>query len=103
MAISRVVTVRVLPKRLNDFITRLGQVKKILERHGARVTFFRTLAGSDPNGVLVVSTVDDWPQFAQVAAKVEADGEWQAFERQLVDDPVAERVSSSMIQDFTLP
>jgi hypothetical protein len=103
MAISRVVSVRVLPKRLDDFITRLGEAKKILERNGARVTFFRTLAGPDPNAVLIVSTVEDWPQFAQVAAKVESDAAWQAFERQLVDDPVAERLSSGMIQDFTLP
>jgi hypothetical protein len=103
MAIARVTSVRVLPGRLDDFISRLGEAKKILEGHGSSVTFYRTLAGPEPNAVLIVASVDDWPQFAQVAAKVEADPAWQAFERQLANDPVAERLGTSMIQDFTLP
>lgn len=103
MAIARVVSVRVLPGRLDEFINRLGEAKKILEGHGATVTFYRTHAGPDPNAVLVVSSVDDWAQFAEVSAKVEVDAAWQAFERQQADDPAAERLSNSIIQDFTLP
>ena len=103
MAISRVVSVRVLPGRLDDFISRLGEAKKILESHGSSVTFYRTLAGPQPDAVLIVSSVDDWPQFAEVSAKVQADATWQAFERQLANDPVVERLGTSMIQDFTLP
>ena len=103
MTIARVVSVRVLPGRLDDFINRLGEAKKILESHGSNVTFYRTLAGPEPDAVLIVSTVDDWPQFAEVSAKVQADATWQAFERQLANDPVVERLGTSMIQDFTLP
>ncbi len=103
MSISRVVSVRPLPGRLDDFIARLGEGKKILESHGANVTFYRTIAGPDPNAVLVVSTVDDWQQFAKSAEAIQADATWQAFERKLVDDAVAERSSISIIQDFKLP
>ncbi len=103
MPISRVVTVRVLPGRLDEFINRLGEGKKILEGHGSNVTFYRTVAGPESNAVLIISTVDDWQQFGEVAAKVQADSSWQAFERQLANDPVAEQLSTSILQDFTLP
>lgn len=103
MSISRVVSVRPLPGRLDDFLARLGEGKKILESHGASVTLYRTIAGPDPNSVLVVSTVNDWKQFAKSAEAIQADATWQAFERKLVDDPVAERSNIGIIQDFTLP
>lgn len=104
MSISRVVSVRPLPGRLDDFLARLGEGKKILESHGANVVFYRIIAGPDhPNTVLAVSTVADWKQFAKVAQEVQADAAWQAFERKLVDDPVAERINIGIIQDFTLP
>ena len=103
MSISRVVTVRVLPGRLDEFINRLGEGKKILEGLGSNVTYYRTVAGPEPNAVLIISTVDDWQQFGEVAAKVQANSAWQAFERQLTDDPVAELLSTSILQDFTLP
>jgi len=103
MSISRVVSVRPLPGRLDDFLGRLGEAKKILESHGANVVFYRTIAGPEPNAVLAVSTVADWKQFGKVAQEVQADASWQAFERKLVDDPVAERLNIGIIQDFTLP
>jgi hypothetical protein len=103
MAITRVTSVRPLPGKLDAFLGRLAEAKKILEGHGSSVTFYRTHAGPDPNAVLVVASVDDWAQFAEVSAKVQADAAWQAFERQQADDPAAERLGSSIIQDFTLP
>jgi hypothetical protein len=103
MAIARVVSVRVLPGRLDDFLSRLGDMKKILEGHGTTVTFYRTLSGPNPNTVLIVSSVPDWPTYAKVAEKIQADGAWQAFERKHANDPAGEILADGMIQDFKLP
>src|SRR3990172_2816796 len=103
MAIANVATLRILPGRLDHFLSRLGEAKKILEGHGSTVTFYRTMSGPTPNAVLFVSSVPDWPTVANVAAKVEADGAWRALERRSAQDPVSETLSSGMIQDFKLP
>ena len=103
MSISRVITVRVLPGRLDDFINRLGEGKKIRESAGFNVTFYRTVAGPESRTVLIITTADDWAQFGEITAKLQADAAWQAFDRQLSNDPVAEELSTSIIQDFTLP
>ncbi len=103
MSVSRVITLRVLPGRVDDFMNRLGEGKKIRESHGFNVTFYRTVAGPESNAVLIITTADDWPQFGEITAKLQADSAWQAFDRQLADDPVAEELSISILQDFTLP
>ena len=103
MSVSRVITLRVLPGRVDDFMNRLGEGKKIRESAGFNVTFYRTEAGPESRTVLIITTADDWQQFAEITAKLQADAAWQAFDRQLSNDPVAEEVSTSIIQDFTLP
>ncbi len=103
MAIARVVTARCLPGKVDQFIAGLGEVKKILEGHGTRVSFYRGVAGGIPNTVLIVSEVDDWASFGEVSAKVSADPGWQAIERRIVDDPSAEILSSEIIQQFDIP
>ena len=103
MAIARVVTARCLPGKVDEFITGLGEVKKILEGHGSRVSFYRGVAGGTPNTVLIVSEVDDWASFGEISAKVSADASWQAIERRIVDDPSAEILSSEIIQQFEIP
>jgi hypothetical protein len=92
-----------LPNRLDEFIARLAETKKIFERNGAQVSFHRIVAGSEPEGVLFVSSVDDWARWAQCAAKLEADREWQALDRKSADDPAAEMLSSGILQEFELP
>jgi len=103
MAIAQVSSMRILPGRLDDFLSRCGEAKKILESHGSTVTFYRTLAGPTPNAVLFVSSVPDWATVAKVAAKVEADPTWRALERKSAEDPAVEVLSTGMIQDFKLP
>ena len=61
------------------------------------------MAGPESRAVLVITTADDWQQFAEITAKLQADAAWQAFDRQLSNDPVGEELSTSIIQDFTLP
>ena len=103
MPIARVVTVRCLPGKLDAFLAGLGEVKKIIEGHGANVSFYRGVAGGPPNTVRIISEVEDWPTFGEVGAKVSADPGWQAIERRLVDDPAAEILSSEIVERFEIP
>ena len=91
-----------VPGRLDDFISRLGEAKKIMERNGAKVSFHRMIAGSD-DGVLFVSEVADWDAYAKCAKKMEADKDWEALDRKSADDPVAQMASTGILQEFKLP
>ncbi len=103
MSIVRVVTARAVPHKLDAFIAGLGEVKKILEGHGTRVNFYRSVAGGTPNTILIVSEVDDWASFGEVAAKVGADPGFQDIQRRNADDPFAEILSNDIIEQFELP
>ena len=103
MSIARVLTLRPLPNKLDEFIGDLAEGKKILEGHGVRVNFYRTVAGPEPNAVLIVGEVDDWPKFGEVAAKLGSDAAFQALQRKIVDTPSAETLSNEIIEQFELP
>ncbi len=103
MAVARVTSARPNPNRLDDFLAALGDAKRIFERAGARVRFSSVVAGSEPNAVLIFSGVDDWAQWAEVAKKLEADGEWADFRRKVANDPPGETLSSGIVQEFELP
>ena len=93
---------RPLPGRLDDFISRLGDSKRIMERAGAKVSFYRMVAGSESEGVLYVSEVEDWDAYAKCAKKIEADKDWEALDRLSANDPAAEMLSTGILQEFTL-
>lgn len=103
MTISQSVLVRPLPNRLDDFIARLGKSKTLFEQVGANVRLFRTVAGSESNAVLFVSTVDDWDAWAKAAAKLEGNADYAAFERLNANDPAGEVVANGILQEFELP
>jgi hypothetical protein len=102
MAISQVTVLRPLPNRLEDFLSHLQTAKSIFEKSGATVHFHRTVAGSEPNAVLLTSTVADWGAWAKAAKAVEGNADYQAFERQTANDPAAEVVSSGIVEEFDL-
>jgi hypothetical protein len=68
-----------------------------------RESLYRDVAGGTPNTVLIVSTVDDWASFGEVAAKMSADASWQAIQRRIVDDPSAEILSNVITEQFEVP
>ena len=102
MTISQATLVRPLPNRLDDFIARLQTAKSIFEKNGATVHFYRTVAGSDPNAVLVTSTVKDWDAWAKAAKKTEGNADYQKFERESANDPAGEILSSGILEEFEL-
>ena len=103
MPIGTLSMMRPVPGRLDDFISRLGEAKKIMERNGAKVSFHRMVAGSEPEGVLYVSEVADWDAYAKCAKKMEADKDWEALDRKSADDPAAQMISGGILQEFELP
>ena len=55
MAIARVIRARCVPHQLDQFMAGLAEAKKIIEGHGARVTFYSNSAGG-------TSAAQVWPQ-----------------------------------------
>jgi hypothetical protein len=102
MAISQVTLLRPLPNRLDDFVSRLKTAKTLFEKNGATVHFYRTVAGSESNAVLLTSTVDDWDAWAKAAKATEGSADYQAFERESANDPAAEILSSGILEEFEL-
>jgi hypothetical protein len=102
MTISQATLVRPLPNRLDDFIARLQTAKSIFEKNGATVHFYRTIAGAEPNAVLVTSTVNDWEAWAKAAKNTEESADYRAFERESANDPAGEVVSSGIPEEFEL-
>ena len=103
MPIGTLSMLRPVPGRLDDFISRLGDAKRIMERAGAKVSFHRTVAGSEGDGVLYVAEVKDWDAYAKCAKKIEADKDWEALDRLSANDPAAEMLSTGILQEFELP
>lgn len=102
MAISQATLLRPLPNRLDDFVSRLKTAKTLFEKNGATVHFYRTVAGSESNAVLLTSTVDDWDAWAKAAKATEGSADYQAFERESANDPAAEILSSGILEEFEL-
>ena len=103
MAISQVTLLRPKANRLDDFITRLNTAKSLFEKTGAKVHFYRTVAGSEANAVLFTSTVDDWDAWAKAAKATEGSADYQAFERENANDPAADILSSGILEEFSTP
>ena len=102
MSITTSSLMRPLPGRSDDFISRLAESKKIMERSGAKVSFHNLIAGSESNAMLYVSEVADWDAYAKCAKKMEADKDWEALNGKTYSDPVTEMISTGILQDFTL-
>jgi hypothetical protein len=77
MPIATSSLMRPLPGRFDDFISRLAECKKIMEKNGAKVSFYNLIAGPESNAMLYVSEVADWDAYAKCAKKMEADNREQ--------------------------
>jgi len=103
MTISQSILIRPLPNRLDEFVSRLAKSKTLYEQNGCKVSFYRSVAGPAPNGVLMVSTVDDWDQWAKAAAAIENNADFAAIQRQHADDPAGEVLAQGILKEFELP
>ena len=103
MSITTSSLMRPLPGRSDDFVSRLAESKKIMERNGAKVSFHSLSAGPESNAMLYVSEVADWDAYAKCAKKMEADKDWEALYGKSYSDPVTEMISTGILQEFKLP
>ena len=89
-AVTQVMVFTVTPGRFDEFLKRASRVKKIRERAGAKVRYYRTVAGGHP-AVAVVAETAGWKAHGEYMAKLEADPEWQKFVAEMRSDrdPVA--------------
>ena len=103
MAIANVVQIQPRLDRFEEFLSRVGEFKKVIERLGARVRVRTTVAGGAPNSVAFISEVDDWATYGDFSAKLEADAEYQRLLARERTDPVAEITGVVLVQDVPLP
>jgi hypothetical protein len=74
--VNHIMVIRVAPGRYDDFLKRASRLKKIRERAGAKVRYYRTVAGGQP-AVAVVAETGGWKAYGEYMAKLEGDPEWQ--------------------------
>ena len=84
-------------------MARLAKGKALYEKSGAKVSFYRSVAGPAPNTVLMVSTVNGWDEWSKAAAAIEGNEAYAAFEREHIQDPAAEVLATGILQEFELP
>ncbi len=75
-AVTQVMVFTVTPGRFDEFLKRASRVKKIRERAGAKVRYYRTVAGAHP-AIAAVAETGGWKAHGEYMAKLEADPEWQ--------------------------
>jgi hypothetical protein len=77
--------IHVAPGRYDDFLKRASKLKKIRERAGAKVRYYRTVAGGQP-AVAVVAETGGWKAYGEYMAKLEGDPEWQKLMSEIRTD-----------------
>ena len=89
-AVNHITVVHVAPGRFDEFLKRSSKLKKIRERAGAKVRYYRTVSGGHP-AVAVVAETGGWKAHGEYMAKLEADPEWQKSIAEIRSDcdPVA--------------
>ncbi len=103
MAVVQVTVYRPLPGRFPEFLARVAEGKRIIERLGGRSRAVGTQFGARPLSVAVVSEYDDMAQFAEVSAKLQSDQAFQALVVKVQTDPTAELLEQSLGGDIDLP
>ncbi len=89
-AITQITVFALTPGRVDEFLKRASRVKKIRERAGAKVRYYRTVAGALP-AVAAVAETGGWKAYGEYMAKLEADPEWRKLMAEVRSDrePIA--------------
>jgi|SRR5208282_2061776 len=75
-AVTQITVFSLTPGRVDEFLKRASRVKKIRERAGAKVRYYRTVAGALP-AIAAVAETGGWKAYGEYMAKLEGDPEWQ--------------------------
>ncbi|MGA7870086.1 MAG: hypothetical protein WCA22_04225 [Candidatus Binatus sp.] len=85
------------PGRFDEFLKRTSKAKKIRERAGAKVRYYRTVSGGLP-AIAAVAETGGWKAHGEYMAKLEADPEWQ----KLMAEVRADREPSAKIVELRM-
>ena len=77
-AVNHVTVAHVAPGRFDEFLKTASRLKKIRERAGAKVRYYRTVAGAHP-AIAAVAETGGWKAYGEYMARLEADPEWQKY------------------------
>jgi len=100
-SVNHITVVHVAPGRIDEFLKRSSNLKKIRERAGARIRYYRTVAGGAP-AVAVVAETGGWKAHGEYMARLEADPEWQKVVAEIRSDrdPVATIVENRISEEL---
>jgi len=100
-AVNQITVVHVAPGRFDEFLKRSSKLKKIRERAGAKVRYYRTVAGGQV-AIAVVAETEGWKAHGEYMAKLEADPEWQKIFAEIGSerDPVATIVENRTSEEI---
>src|SRR5260370_30330925 len=76
-AVTQVTVFRPAPGRIDEFLKRASRAKKIRERAGAKVRYYRTVSGANLPAIAAVAETGGWEAHGEDIAKLEAGPEWQ--------------------------
>jgi hypothetical protein len=76
-AVTQITVFRPAPGRIDEFLKRSSRAKKIRERAGAKVRYYRTVSGANLPAIAAVAETGGWKAHGEYMAKLEADPEWQ--------------------------
>jgi hypothetical protein len=76
-AVTQITVFRPAPGRIDEFLKRSSRAKKIRERAGTKVRYYRTVSGANLPAIAAVAETGGWKAHGEYMAKLEADPEWQ--------------------------
>lgn len=102
MAVATITRWKVRTGRVADFLIPVAEAKRIIENLGGNVRIWQPIYGGDAGTVSFVVEHADQAAVAAFAAKLQADGEWQALLQKYIlsnDDPTADLVGTALVTE----
>ena len=104
MAVCSIVTFRISPGRMADWLSNTATAKRTLERHGAKVRIWQAFTGNDPGlSATLVAEFDDMESYGRITEALSQDNDWRDFQqaRQSETIPAATLTSRNLVTELT--
>ena len=86
--------------RAQEFIANVVSARKIHERLGAQTRVWQTTFGGQPSTVSYVIQHASFEDFGKFGQKLTEDPEWQQFWANALQDPTADLLENSVMQEL---
>ena len=82
MAVCSIVTFRISPGRMADWLANTATAKRTLERDGAKVRIWQAFTGNDPGlSATLVAEFDDMESYGRITEALSQDNDWRDFQQ----------------------